>query len=107
VSNRRVPIPPPQVCKLCGYDDNVSLSPLGDPGVWSYVCAGGRAHVEPYEWQVPVEDPMLGICDGIRAELGVYDDLLVCVHAGEPWVEYGIAHGLDPDDWVLQQPAEG
>jgi hypothetical protein len=31
---------------------------------------------------------------GIAAELGVYDDVFLCLSPGEPWLEHGIVEHL-------------
>ncbi len=85
-----LPLPPRAVCHLCGNDEEITVTGLAIPGRWLYICSAiGKFHVEPYQWNIPCEQP-LAAGDGITAELGLYDDLPRCVTPGEPWVEYGI-----------------
>ena len=79
-------IPPPQVCPLDGYDDDVTVMPNPEGG-WLFSCS---AHDEVYSWVVPEHNASFLGRDGITAELGLYDDLPTCVLDNEPWVEYGI-----------------
>lgn len=81
-----VPSPPPQVCPLCGHDDDVNVVPSGSDTEWLFACTN---HAPPYNWAVPHEVHHTGR-EGITAELGLYDDLLLCIEAGDPWVEHGI-----------------
>ena len=39
---------------------------------------------------VEVPESMPGHRQGIGAELGVYDDVFLCLSRGEPWLEHGI-----------------
>src|SRR5262249_48087028 len=84
-SRRRAALPARQVCKLCGYDDDVSVQTLA-PGAWEFRCTTCN-----YTWpsKTAVDDESAGAA-GITAGLGVYDDLLRCLVPGEPFVEYGI-----------------
>ena len=34
---------------------------------------------------------------GIAAELGVYDDVFLCLSPGEPWLEHGIVEHRDKE----------
>lgn len=82
-------VPPNQVCPLCGYDDYVIAMPVGQPGEWDFTCTGTTGHTAPYTWHVTAQHDFVGR-EGITAELGVYDDLLSCLHPGDPWVEHGV-----------------
>jgi hypothetical protein len=82
-------LPPAQVCPLCGHDDVVSIVPGGDSENWLYVCTG-TTHKDPYNWTVAIPSAFAGGREGVTAELGLYDDLLRCVRAEDPWVEHGI-----------------
>lgn len=83
-------IPPPEVCPLCGYDDDVTVSELSGEAEWLFRCPGHpRHHPEPYTWAVSHQVPFSGH-EGICAELGLYEDLPLCLHTGEGWVEHGI-----------------
>src|SRR5580698_7716160 len=86
---KRMPtqLPPAQVCPLDGHDDEVSVVPGGDSDNWLYVCT---AHTDPYNWTVAIPSASSGGREGVTAELGLYDDLLQCVHTGDPWIEHGI-----------------
>lgn len=76
-----------QVCPLCATTDDVTLSSDG-PDLWRFTCAAEGDH-HPYEW-VPTGQVLAEPGRNAAAEdLGVYDELLRCVHAGE-LVEYGI-----------------
>jgi hypothetical protein len=87
----RSPIPPAQVCPLCGNDDGVVVNAIANPNSWTYVCnTTGLRHTDPYQWQVIFEDTPALERSGITQELGLYDDLPHCLTLGEPWVEYGI-----------------
>lgn len=77
------------VCPLCGHDDGVVREAVG-PGVWRYTCSGGRSHSDPMVWERDAAGAELPQWGGITAELGLYDDLPLCLIAGEPFVEYGI-----------------
>jgi hypothetical protein len=77
--------PANQVCPICGYDDDVEIVLADDE--WVMTCES-RSH-PPFEWR-PKEQyhKPLSPRSGIGEELGVYDDLLECVHDG--FAEYGI-----------------
>jgi hypothetical protein len=79
--------PTRQVCALCGSDDFVTLGSDG-PDLWKFTCTGTH-HYEPYVWQPTAERVAAVGRSGMGEDLGVYDDLLACVAAGER-VEYGI-----------------
>lgn len=56
-----------------------------------YVCSGEHEPAGPHHWSAPladVRDDGPGAPDGVTDEL--LDPLLRCVHAGEPFVEYGV-----------------
>jgi hypothetical protein len=85
-----------QVCPLCATDDDVTMDNV-DVDVWEFVCSG-PSHAEPFQWKprtsAPASTPPRRAQPERRqesraAELGVFGDLLACVHAGE-WVEYGV-----------------
>ena len=78
-----------QVCQLCGHDDELTVMPIGDGREWSFVCHKGRHHAAPYAWEARAEPPGAGR-SGVMADLGLFDDLLACVRAGEPWLEHGV-----------------
>jgi hypothetical protein len=80
------PSPPAQVCQLCGHDDFVSLVPDGSSDEWLFVCSG---HEQPWNWSVRIPTGNPGR-EGITAELGLYEDLPLCILPGEPWVEHGV-----------------
>lgn len=81
MSNR----PARQLCPLCGRDDDVTLVHVD--GLWVMSCAD-RQHL-PFEWRPKEQHARPGSYrTGIGEELGVYDDLLACVHGG--LAEYGV-----------------
>jgi hypothetical protein len=82
-----MPIPPPQVCPLDGFDDDVEAVLGTEQDLWRFVCPH---HDPPYFWTVPVSGDDHAGREGVTAELGLYEDLLPCVQDAEPWVEYGI-----------------
>lgn len=82
-------MPKRQVCPLCGIDDDVTWMPHGDGSRWDFICSGDDGHETPYTWLVK-EDAEFEGRSGVMAELGIYDDLLECLRAGEPWVEHGV-----------------
>ena len=79
------PKPANQVCPICAHDDDIEVV-LAD-GDWVMICSS-RSH-PMYEWR-PKEQYQKSLSPrfGIAEELGVYDDLLHCVHDG--FAEYGI-----------------
>ena len=92
-----MPQPPRRICGPCGLEDDVSavVDPSGTE--WIYTCTNHSP--EPYSWVVPIPTTRKsgssgsggGVKnEGITARLNVYDDLLACIHPGEPWLEYGI-----------------
>ncbi len=87
-------IAPRQICPLCGFDDDVTVSELSGNNSWQFRCTGGnRYHAAPYFWDVAFEHRSTSH-EGICAELGLYDDLPGCVPAGQSWVEHGIVEYL-------------
>lgn len=77
---------PAQVCPLCGHDDLVELVPSGETDQWLFACTN---HQPSYNWAVAIQSPTQGQ-QGITAEIGMYDDLLLCVKADEPCIEHGV-----------------
>jgi hypothetical protein len=81
------------LCPLCGDADDVVRTPTG-PGSWRYTCSrtcqrhpGGTA----YTWTgTDLAAIRTREYSGLVDELGVPADLLACLRAGDPWVEYGI-----------------
>jgi hypothetical protein len=74
-----------QVCPICGHDDDVEILRAGDE--WVMRC-DARSH-PPFEWRPEAQyHRHLSPRSGVAEELGVYDDLLQCVHDG--FAEYGI-----------------
>ncbi len=80
------PAPPArQLCPLCGHDDEVTTTRVGDE--WVVTCAS-KTH-PPMEWRPKEQYQSTGTYrTGIGEDLGVYDDLLACVHDG--FAEYGV-----------------
>ncbi|MGE0305023.1 MAG: hypothetical protein AB7N61_12315 [Acidimicrobiia bacterium] len=79
--------PPRQVCPLCATDDGVDVVSTG-PDLWEFSCSNDQPS-HPYSWPVNTGVPITVGRTGVGEELGVYDDLLRCVHTDE-FVEYGI-----------------
>jgi hypothetical protein len=82
-----------QVCPLCADADDVEMLPL-DAGAIEYTCTRTGRHPghSPYVWVGHREGSAL-LEDGREGpafELGMLDDLLACVPADDPWLEYGI-----------------
>jgi hypothetical protein len=78
--------PAHQVCQLCGNDDFITDESVGDE--WVVTCSS-QGH-PPFEWR-PKEQCRRTTGTyrtGIDQELGVYDDLLTCVHDG--FAQYGV-----------------
>jgi hypothetical protein len=82
---------PRAICPLCTHDEEVTLKSATANG-WIYTCSKGRNHPvpsEPFEFHGS-KDLLASKNDGIMARLGLFEDLLHCVKAGEPWVEHAI-----------------
>ena len=80
------------MCNKCFRADDVTFEVNFLTVKWDYQC-GGAIHGEtPYVWSV--EPTKAGNYaaprDGELADLGVYDDLLLCIRADDPWLEYGV-----------------
>ena len=79
------PKPSMQVCQQCGHDDDVELLAVDE--VWTFICSNEGHPV--YQWQPTAGNSgLLSGRSGLGEELGVYDDLLVCVKEG--LAEYGV-----------------
>ncbi|MFR9807323.1 hypothetical protein ACL02T_34260 [Pseudonocardia sp. RS010] len=81
-----------QVCPFCADADDVHRVPLG-PGAWRYTCENSTRHPagSSYEWDATTEAEVRdGEIGGLAAEIGLAEDLKMCVVPGEPWVEYGV-----------------
>ena len=80
------PSPPArQLCPLCGHEDFVTTARVDDE--WVVSCSS-HTH-PPMEWRPKEQYQGTGTYrNGIGQELGVYDDLLDCVHDG--FAEYGV-----------------
>jgi hypothetical protein len=76
-----------QVCPLCANDEFVALGSEG-PDLWTFTCAA-EAERHPYVWRPTAEEFATAGRTGLGDELGVYEDLLLCVKSGER-IEYGI-----------------
>lgn len=92
-------VPPPQVCKLCAHDDDITVMVAPD-GSWQFTCAAKTGHTDLYSWSVSVAPLGLTYREGLGEELGVYDDLLACFHDNDPWMEYGVVEYR----YKVQQP---
>lgn len=79
------PRPARQVCPICAQDDDVEILLAGDE--WVMTCSY-QGHL-PFEWRPKGQfAKAISYRTGIGEELGVYDDLLVCVREGI--AEYGV-----------------
>lgn len=85
-------LPVRQLCPMCGRDDLILIETLA-PGTWRYTCSNARRHPaeQPYSWVGEAASKAeRAAAEGKAAGLGLYDDLLLCLVEGEPFVEYGI-----------------
>src|SRR2546430_15705202 len=85
--------PARQICQTCGLEDYLSVSTLG-PGLWRFECANPRCR-RPDGKAMAWESTTTARRDdssseGKAEELGLYQDLLLCLVPGEPYVEYGV-----------------
>jgi len=98
--------PSRQVCPLCATDDFVELT-TDCPDVWMFRCRGPY-HDEPYTWSPTITPPVPAGRIGIGEDLGVYDDLLRCVHVSE-CVEYGAVEWryAKPHPWRSARSSRG
>ncbi len=77
--------PSRQICPICSRDDDVKVVFAAEE--WVMTCESDD-HV-PFEWRPKSQYVKAGgYRSGIGVELGVYDDLLSCVHGG--FAEYGV-----------------
>lgn len=83
-----MPAAPRQVCIACSYSDDVT-GEIEASGLWRYTCTSD-VHPEPYIWLNTNKGNLPAGHDGLSEQLGIYDDLLGCFTAGEPFLEYGI-----------------
>jgi hypothetical protein len=85
-------LPPRQVCPTCGLDDEYEVFATGEGTTWIYTCGSGRKkHPEtPFSWETAIPKPVVPGREGVMAELGLYEDLLSCVHSHEGWTEHGV-----------------
>jgi hypothetical protein len=63
------------------------------PGIWRYVCSRAKNHPgsKPYVWEATDREVIrVDEVGAVATELGLAKDLLACMSAGEPWVEYGV-----------------
>jgi hypothetical protein len=63
-----------------------------ETGNWNYNCARPLHGEGGHAWTVvpPAAATVVSCRDGYFAELDVYEDLIACIHGGDPWLEYGI-----------------
>lgn len=81
-----------QVCPLCADDEFVTSVPLG-PGIFDYVCTATHLRTNgAFEWQGTAEAALGSdeAHEGLAVELEMKQQLLACLVAGEPWMEYGV-----------------
>src|SRR4051812_16150460 len=94
-SLRLLPMPTGfEVCPFCADADDVSYVPL-DGGLREFTCTRSARHPSqrPYTWIGGLHEAPATDADGESGpafELGMLDDLVACLHEGEPWVEYGV-----------------
>jgi hypothetical protein len=83
--------PQRQVCPTCTVDDDDLLAwEVEGPGLWRYTCSNNRPD-HPFTWLTTGRDRLNESGhEGLSNELGIYDDLLSCFTAGDPWLEYGV-----------------
>jgi hypothetical protein len=78
------------VCPLCARDDPIRIEPIG-PGLWLHTCENKRHPGGSFSWQGTaterLDEPAV---EGKAADLGLYEDLPLCLVRGEPFVELGI-----------------
>lgn len=80
------------VCSFCAEADDVERTMLA-PGIWRYVCSRIKKHPggEPYVWEATDREVVrVEEVGRVATELALPEDLLACLRAGEPWVEYGV-----------------
>jgi hypothetical protein len=89
-SDRLMPTMPPHVvCPLCALDDHYDVVLDGDGTTWRYTCNGPGHQV--WTWVKAASTPVTAGREGVMAELGLYDDLLSCVHESDHrWTEHGV-----------------
>jgi hypothetical protein len=84
-------LPPRQVCQICLSDEDYEVTLSGDGTKWIYTCNAPKHGESPYVWSSRVASPDRAAREGIMSELGLYDDLLACVHDDEgSWAEHGV-----------------
>ena len=84
--------PARQLCPRCSTEDRVSVETLG-PMLWRYTCARScRQHAEAFSWDGKTPDGPIDVEQTYNKaeDLGLPNDLLVCLNAGDPFVEYGV-----------------
>ncbi len=89
MATRTIPNRPArQVCPLCATDE-LQYEPLGDH-LWLLRCP--TCHDDEgtsWSWQCDLK-AQVEIPNSLMAELGLFEDLPRCLHAGDPWVEHGV-----------------
>jgi len=77
-------------CFLADYVTDFKANHL--TGLWYYQCFNPVHGESPHRWTVtpPKAAPSAAPQDGELARLGVYEDLPLCIHPDDPWLEYGV-----------------
>lgn len=75
-----------QTCPTCHFADDVTYTKTG--GEFVYTCDNPKHG--PISWRKPATNPATNAREGYLIEHGVYGDLLSCVRADDPWLEYGV-----------------
>src|SRR3546814_21172800 len=80
-----------QVCQTCRDGDEFVDIEIEGPGLWRYSCSSPAHGDSSYSWLSTGRSPLDGAGhDGLSEQLGVYDALLRCFSAEEPYIEYGV-----------------
>jgi hypothetical protein len=84
-------LPEREVCPLCVRDDLVTVETLAQ-GAWRYMCSNTKAHDgAPYVWEdSAAAQKDKDVVEGKAVELGLLEDLMLCLEPAKPPVEYGI-----------------
>jgi hypothetical protein len=81
-----------EMCHSCFRAEDVKPSINALTGMWDYLCTNLEAPNHPFTWSKtpPSHFVYAPAREGYLADLGVYDDLLGCIHPTDTWLEYGI-----------------
>jgi len=93
-------------CEKCFFTQDVTQEVNYLTGMWDYACSNPVHGETPYIWSVipPSNAETSASRDSFLDGLGIYDDLLLCIHAGDPWLEYGVIEDRyrrdNPDEYA-------